>query len=438
MRKNDNNAAAINDPKVIRGWAMFDWANSAFALVITVAIFPAYFTAITDDYVRVLGLRMSNSALYAYAISASYLIIAAFSPLLSGMADYGGRRKRFLQFFTIMGSMACLSLFFFQSMSQLAIGTAGFMLAMIGFAGGLVFYNSYLPLIASEDRYDRVSAKGFAFGYIGSVILLILNLATIQLHEWLGISELLAIRLAFVSVGLWWIGFALIPFRVLPKDQGGPPPRTLVRKGAQELRKVWRSARQSPNIKSFLFSFFCYSAGVQTVLFLAATFAEKELSFAASELILIILLLQILAIAGAYAFARLSEWRGNKLALITILIIWIAICFFAYFVHTNLEFYFVACGVGMVMGGIQSLSRSTYSKLLPENTDETTSFFSFYDVLEKVAIVLGTFSFGFIDQLTGSMRGSILLLVLFFLAGILFLTRVKVEPAPAVAPLPSV
>lgn len=418
----------LNDRRVINAWALFDWANSAFALVITVAIFPAYYIAVTDREVTFLGMHMSNSAMYAYAISLSYLIIAALSPLLSGIADYGGKKKFFLQLFTTMGSIGCLSLFFFRGMDQLWLGNTGFILAMIGFAGGLVFYNSYLPEIVTEDLYDRVSARGFAFGYIGSVLLLLINLAVIQFHEQLGLSQGAATRLAFVMVGVWWIGFATIPFRVLPHDKGGKPMERLVHRGVAELRKVWNVARQAPNIKRFLISFFCYSAGVQTVLFLAATFAEKELSFATGELILVILLLQIVAIFGAFLFARVSERKGNKFAIITMLFIWMALCVAAYFVESNTQFYGVAAAVGLVMGGIQSLSRSTYSKLLPENTPDTTSFFSFYDVLEKTAIVLGTFSFGFIDQLTGSMRSSVLVLIVFFIISMLFLLRVKIQP----------
>ncbi len=421
----------LNDRRTINAWALFDWANSAFALVIAVAIFPAYFTQVTDDEVKVLGIYMSNSSLYAYAISAAYLVITLLSPLLSGIADYGGKRKTFLKFFTTMGALACISLYFFKGMGQLALGTIAFIVSVIGFAGGLVFYNSYLPVIVSEDRYDKVSAKGFAFGYFGSVLLLLINLLVISNPTWFGLPEegSVPVRLAFVMVGLWWMGFATIPFRRLPDDDKGEAHPNLVTKGMEELRKVWRSVRRQANIKSFLFSFFCYSAGVQTVLYLAATFAEKELQFDTGQLIGVILLLQIVAIGGAYLFARISAWKGNKISLIIMLLIWTAICFFAYFVHTDIQFYVIAASVGMVMGGIQSLSRSTYSKLIPENTADTTSYFSFYDVLEKTAIIIGTFSFGFIEQLTGSMRMSVLLLGVFFVVGILALLRVKVQPA---------
>lgn len=418
----------INDKRIINGWAIFDWANSAFALVITAAIFPAYFVAVTDEDLSVFGMEMSNSSLYTFAISASYFIIALFSPLLSGIADYGGRRKFFLKFFTILGSLSCLSLFFFKGMEQLELGTVGFMLSMIGFAGGLVFYNAFLPVIVTEDLYDRVSARGFSFGYIGSVILLIINLVMVQFWERFGFPDQgTATRYAFLSVGFWWIGFALIPFRRLPSDEKQKTSPEILRKGFQELKKVWGAVKGEQNIRAFLFSFFFYSAGVQTVLFLASTFASKELNFETSELIVIILLLQIIAILGAYSFARLSEWKGNKVSLIAMLLIWIAICVIGYLVQEKAQFYAIAAAVGLVMGGIQSLSRSTYSKLIPENSDDTTSYFSFYDVLEKVAIIVGTFTFGLMEQVTGSMRLSMLVLSGFFLVGLLLLLRVRVR-----------
>ena len=418
----------LNDPRIISGWAFFDWANSAFALVITAAIFPGYFVAITDETVHVFGIEMSNSSLYAYAISGSYFLIALFSPLLSGIADYGGRRKFFLKFFTVMGSVACLSLYFFKGMDQLAVGTVGFMIAMIGFAGGLVFYNAFLPVIVTEDQYDRVSARGFSFGYIGSVILLISNLTMIIFYDRFGFPDQgSATRFSFLTVGIWWIGFAMIPFKRLPSDEKQKDTPDLLKRGAQELRKVWKAVKHQKDTKNFLFSFFCYSAGVQTVLFLAATFAEKELEFGTSELIGVVLLLQLVAIVGAVSFARLSEWKGNKVALITMLMIWVAICIVGYFVQDKGQFYAIAASVGLVMGGIQSLSRSTYSKLIPEETKDPTSYFSFYDVLEKVAIIIGTFSFGFVEQVTGSMRLSLLVLGSFFIAGLLILLTVKIK-----------
>ena len=421
----------LNDPKIINGWAMFDWANSSYALVITAAIFPIYFNSVIDPEFTFLGIEMTNTAIFSYSISFAYIIIVLSLPILSGIADYGGKRLYFMKFFTALGSLACICLFFFTGMENMWIGLSCSILAMIGFACGQVFYNSFLPIIASEDQLDRVSARGFSFGYIGSVILLIFNLVMIQKPEWFGMEAGtdLPARISFIMVGLWWIGFAQIPFRRLPKDDTDAPKDNLISKGFEELKKVWGEVKTQRNTKFFLLSFFFYSAGAQTVIFLASTFATQELKFEGSELIYTILILQIVAIFGAFIFAKVSGKWGNKASLITMLVIWMAICIMAYFVDQKFQFYIVAALVGLVMGGIQSLSRSTYSKLLPKDTEDTTSYFSFYDVLEKMAIVIGTFSFGFIELATGGMRNSILALSVFFLLGIIVLSTVKVQAA---------
>jgi len=434
MSENPATTIKVNDKKTIRGWAVFDWANSAYALVITAAIFPGYFLAVTDDQINFFGGQISNSTLYAYAISGAYLIIAIFSPLLSGIADYGGRRKTFLKFFTTIGALACITLVFFKTMSQIELGVIAFMIATIGFSGGLVFYNSYLPLITTEDKYDSVSAKGFAYGYVGSVILLIINLFIIMNYGWFDLAnEGAASRVAFVMVGIWWLGFAQVTFRALPDDVKIGRKSELVSKGYQELRMVWNAAKHQIYIKRFLMAFFFYSAGAQTVIFMAATFAEKELSFPTEKMIILVLILQLVGILGAYLFAKISELRGNKFTILLILLIWIGICLAAYVVTEDMEFYIVAAFVGLVMGGIQSMSRSTYSKLLPLETEETTSYFSFFDVLEKVAIIIGTFSFGFIEHITGGLRNSVLVLAVYFVIGMLIMFFLKVKPAQPIA-----
>lgn len=418
-----------DQPRVLNAWAMFDWANSAFALVITVAIFPEYFNAVADDTLSLLGTTVSDTALFAYLISTSYLLIALFSPYLSGLADAGGRRLFFLKIFTTVGALSCLCLFFFTGMDTLWVGIVCFMLSMIGFAGGLVFYNSFLPLIASEKQYDRVSARGFALGFLGSVILLVFNLLMIQQPEWFGLpaESNLPVRITFVTVGLWWLGFAQIPFRRLPPDSRQSIDfARLRRRGWEQIREVAAAVMERIHIKRFLLGFFFLSAGVQTILFLASTFATAELNFATSELIQLILLLQILGIVGAYAFSFASERLGNKTALLIILSIWLVICVSGYFVESKSAFYGIAAGVGFLMGGTQALSRSTYAKLIPEAQD-STSFYSFYDVLEKTAIVVGTASFGLLDNLTGSMRLSLLLLAVFFVVALLFIGRFRVS-----------
>ena len=425
----------IDDKKIINGWAMFDWANSAYALVITAAIFPAYFNGVTNTYeegelvsknVQFLGMTLKNSTLFSYSVSFGYLMIASVLPLLTGVADYTGRKMYFMKRFTLLGSLACMSLYFFTGTSTLMIGVIGFILALIGFAGGQVFYNSYLPLIASEKNVDSVSAKGFSMGYIGSVLLLAANLAVILNEEALGFSPGFGSQLAFVSVGIWWIGFAQIPFNRLPKDKPRPVTSGILKKGYLEIQKVWGELKHMPNTKRFLTSYFFYISGVMTVMMLATIFAEDELNMETGKLIATVLVIQIVGIIGAYFFAKLSGWMGNKFSILIMLFIWIGICVAAYFVTKETQFFVLAGVVGLVMGGIQSLSRSTYSKLIPEDTPDTASFFSFFDVLEKTGIVLGTFIFGFLGEMYG-MRISVLFLILYFVIGIGILSTVTVK-----------
>jgi UMF1 family MFS transporter len=417
-----------NDKKVINAWALFDWANSAYALVITTAVFPAYFINFTPDTIDILGMSLSNVSLYSFAVAFSYLVIALFSPILSGIADYSGRRMFFLKMFTIIGSISCICLYFFKGVPDLWLGTSAFILATIGFAGGIVFYNSYLPAIVTEDRYDSVSAKGFAYGYVGSVILLIIILAMIMKPNWFGITDpQLPARIGFVMVGLWWLGFAQITFKYLPKDVTSKFDRSILSKGFEEIKRVFRNLKSQPWLKRFLIAFFLYSAGVQTIINLATVFAKKELAFEASELILLVLILQLVAVGGAYLFAWVSKVTSNRISLSVMLIIWTGICLGAYFTTGKIFFYCLAGMVGLVMGGIQSLSRSTYSKMLEDKDNDTTSYFSFYDVLYKVALVLGTFLFGIVENITGNIRNSVLLMTVFFILGLIMLNTIKKE-----------
>jgi UMF1 family MFS transporter len=426
--KATSSAFEKNDRRIINGWAIFDWANSAYALVITVAIFPPYFLGIAPDTINIGGFAIRDETLIAWCISLAYLIIAAISPILSGIADYGGKKKRFMRFFTLLGSLACISLFFFRSPDTLWVGLAGFVLATVGFAGGIVFYNAYLPDIATEDRYDAVSAKGFIYGFAGSVILLVINLIMVLKHELLGFpSETAAIRWAFVSVGLWWLGFAQVSFKRLPADSKKPLEKGLFRKGYDEVVKAFKAVRSSGNTSLFLLSFFCYNAGVQAILFLASSFADKEMKMEKSKLIILVLILQLVAIVGAFLSSRLSEKKGNRFSLFVMLAIWTLICLLGYSVQTENEVFLLGGAIGLVMGGIQALSRSTYAKFLPENTKETTSFFSFYDVMDKVSTVFGTLVFGLIAQLYGGMRSSVLALSLLFLISLAILIAVRVR-----------
>ena len=417
--------SVIGDKKIIRAWTMYDWANSVYNLVITSAIFPIYYNQVTrtngSDIVSFFGFELINTSLFSFALAFSFLVVAFTSPLLSGIADYSGKKKSFMTFFVLLGSIACISMFWFDG-SNIYLGIFSLILATIGYSGSLVFYNSYLPEIAHPADHDKISAKGFAMGYVGSVILLVISLLLIEKPNWFGIpKDTFPARLSFLLTGIWWFGFSLIPLVALPNNlynrnvTGG-----YLTKGYEELRQVWKELKGQWNLKTFLRAFFFYIMATQTVMFMAASFAEKEMNISNSGLIITILIIQLVAIGGAFLFARLSKKYGNTKALMIAVTFWIFICACCYFIQTNLQFYAIAFCVGMVMGGIQALSRSTYSKLLPK-TEDNTSYFSFYDVSEKLAMVGGLFLFGFLGQITGSMRNSIFSLIVAFAIGLVIL-----------------
>ncbi len=417
-----------NNKKTIRSWAMFDWANSVYFLVISTAVFPPYFTRYTDDTLSIFGVSFTNSAFYSFIVSAAYLILALLMPLLSGMADYGNKKMYFLKIFTIGGGLACMMMYFFVDTASVWIGSIAFLVATLGAAGGLVFYNAYLPQITDEEQYDFVSAKGYTYGYVGSVICLMMILVLVLKPELFGItSETLPMRIGFVIVGLWWIGFAQLAFRNLPPDATGKLPKGLVKKGIGQLRNAYAYVKSNRNIGRFLLSYFFYIAGVNTVIYCATIFGEVELNLKTSELIITVLIIQIVAIAGAYLFAWVSKLRGNKFSLMAMLIIWIVLCGAAYYTTGKLYFYTLSAFVGMVIGGIQSLSRSSYSKMLDEDLGEVTSFYSFYDFLTKIAVVAGTFIYGLVDFITGNLRYSILSIGLFFVIAIVIMLGVSFE-----------
>jgi len=412
--------------KVINGWAMYDWANSVYNLVITTTFFPAYYAAVTGTHnpefkngIHFLGRNFVNTELKDYVLSFGFLIIAFLSPVLSSIADYKGNKKNFMRFFCYLGAASCSLMFFFDK-NNVTLGLLSFMMAGIGFYGSQVFYNSYLPEIAAEKDMDRISAKGYTMGYIGSVLMQLIGFGLVLTMS--KTDEALPLKITFLLVGIWWVAFAQITFSRLPmspKTERKSKKHALVN-GFHELKIVWNQVKHMPTLKRFLTSFFFYSMGVQTVMLIAIDFGIKELKLENSKLIITAVLIQLVAIAGAFAMSRLSAIFGNIKVLIITVMMWIGVCIAGYFMQTEMHFYIIASLVGLVMGGIQSLSRSTYSKMMPE-TKDTASFFSFYDVTEKLAIVIGLFSFGFIEGLTHNMRNSILALIIFFILGLLFL-----------------
>jgi len=419
--------------KVVNGWAMYDWANSVYNLVITSTIFPAYYEAVTGDgnentlidKIKIGNYEFSNTALYNYILAIAFVIVAIMSPILSSIADYRGNKKQFLRFFCTMGSLSCASLYFFDS-DHIMGGLISVIIACVGFWSSLVFYNSYLPEIAAPEDRDRISAKGFMMGYIGSVLLQIICFVFVLKPELFGITVGKASQISFLLVGIWWVSFGWLAISRLPASKGvkGAHSKNLITQGYKELHKVWIELKTQPLLKQFLLSFFFYNMGVQTVMLAATLYGKSELNIPTTNLIIAILIIQLVAIPGAHLMAKLASKWGNFNTIMVAILIWIGGCIIGYYLPRNglLPFYCLSIIVGFVMGGIQSVSRSTYSKLMPE-THDTTSYFSFYDVTEKVAIVIGMFSFGFINEITGSQRNSVLASCIFFIIGFVVLYR---------------
>jgi len=436
--------------KLLNAWAFYDWANSVYTLTIASTIFPIFYGTlnfIDDNKVEVFGVQLKNTALISFVTAFTFLVVAFTSPLLSGIADYVGNKKMFMRFFCYLGAFGCFGLYWF-SLDYIYLSLLFYFFGLLGYWGSLVFYNSYLPDIAFEEQQDKISAKGFSMGYIGSVTLLLLNLAMVMKPEWFGFdtgtteaennaASILAMRTSFITVGVWWLLFSQYSFYHLPKGipTGNKIKRHVIFNGIKELKLVWKSLTHNLRLKSFLNAFFVYSMAVQTIMLVATYFGEQEINWGSESektmgLIVSILIIQIVAVFGAILTSRSSAKFGNINTLIGINMIWMSLCFYGYFVETPVQFYITASLVGFVMGGIQSLSRSTYSKFLPKTAD-TTSYFSFFDVAEKIGIVIGMLIFGVIDQITGSMRNSILFLFIFFLIGIILLFKVPKQSVEA-------
>ncbi len=423
------------DKKLINGWAFYDWANSVYSLVIGTAVFPIFYESVTESdggIVQFLGTEWHNTTLYSYALGFSFLIVAFLSPILSAIADYTGNKKRFMKFFCLLGSLSVMSLFFFTGKENIWIGILFTILASIGFWGSIVFYNAYLPEVAEPKDHDRVSAKGFMLGYIGSVLLLAFNLSMVMKPELYGINDAtLPARISFLMVGVWWLGFAQITFSRLPNNPfKRKPEKDYIFKGFRELHVVLNEIKKLRELKILLISFFSYSIGVQTIILLAATFGSKDLGLDTSNLIILILVVQLVGIAGAYFFSRLSEKIGNIKSLKITILIWSFVCLSAFLLKGDdpnvfVKFYALGGLIGFALGAIQSLSRSTYSKLLPDNTHDHATYFSFFDVTEKIAIVVGMVMAGIVSSLTNSLRLFILILAIFFIIGFIVLSFMK-------------
>lgn len=422
--------------KIWNAWCMYDWANSVHNLVIITVIFPIYYQATVPveevidgkQLVSFFNFKFDKNALYTFTISAASLILVVLNPILTGIADYSGRKKMFMKFFCYLGAASCAYFYFFTP-DNLEATIIAFGLSIIGWGGSLVFYNAFLPQIANEADYDKLSAKGFAFGYVGSVILLIFNLLMIMKPDFFGFTEEqaksgLTTRIAFITVGIWWAGFAQIPFYYLPKDENKEFQSRFLKNGFLQLKSVFGKVQKSKYLKKFLLAFLVYDMGVMTVIYVATLFANHELNIPREGLIITLLLIQLIAIPGSYLASKLSEKYGNTIALRIEILLWTCVPIAAYFTTTANQFYGIACLVGLVMGGIQSLSRSTFAKFIPDEEEQTSAYFAFYDITEKIAMTLGTFMFAFILDQTGNMRNSILFLIVLFVVGFILLYRI--------------
>ena len=426
--------------KLLNAWAFYDWANSVYSLVITSAIFPIFYGALFRsagiEKITIFGGEIARAPLISYVTSAAFIFIAIVTPLVSGVADYLGNKRMFLKFFCYLGAISCTGLYWFD-LEHIYFGLLCYFFGLVGFWVSFAINNSYLPDVAFPHQQDRISAKGFSLGYAGSVLLLLVNLAMVMRPSWFGIHDtegspaaMWAMKYSFASVGIWWALFSQYTFYNLPKGikKEGKKENVLLN-GFKELRLVWNQLGEQVKLKKYLAAFFVYSMAVQTVMLIATFFGEEEINWGSDDertigLITSILLIQIVAILGAVLCANFSKKFGNIWTLMIVNLLWVFICIYAYFVITPTDFYIAAGCVGLVMGGIQALSRSTYSKFLPE-TKDTTSFFSFYDVAEKIGIVIGTFMYGFIAQITGNMRNAMIVLGLFFIVGFIMLIRIR-------------
>ena len=428
IKRKDVQTIVKGDKRLVHGWVMYDWANSVYQLTIASAIFPIYYNTVTrsgDNFtVSFFGHAVINTVLYSWAIAAAYLIVAIGSPLFSSMADYSGRRKGFMRAFTMIGAIACGALFFFDK-NHIELGIIAFTLGTIGYGGSIVFYNSFLPVIAEPEDQDRISARGYSMGYLGGVVLLLFNLLMIMKPALFGIASdsSLPARISFLTVFIWWIAFSQITFSRLPKYtfRKRIKRESVLTNGYRELRVVFNQIRKSYKLSMYLTGFFFMMMGLLTTMFMAATYGEKEMGLKEDVLIPTILVIQLVGMLGAWMFARISEKLGNLPALMITILAWTLVCVAAYFITNAIGFVIVALFIGIVMGGSQSLARSTYSKMLPAETTDHTSFFSFYDVMEKLATVAGIFSFGLIEAVTGSMRYSVLAITLFFMTSLFFM-----------------
>jgi UMF1 family MFS transporter len=429
----------VNDKDEIRGWAMYDWANSAFSTTVVTALLGPYVLALartSPQPLRLFGVPIEPAAIYTFAVGFSVLLQIPLLPLLGTVVDYTHLKKRILLTFAYMGAVATILLFFIK-VDMVFLGTNGaivvvsilLIIANLCFGGAIVAYNSFLPDIATPDRRDAVSSQGFALGYLGGGLLLLINLIMLTLME----DTALAVRLSLASAGVWWLVFTyLYPRRRLKQRQPSrelPHGSSLITHGFKE---IWKTLidlyRQYPQTLRYLISYWIYNDGIQTVIVVSAIFASEELGVAEDKLLILILLIQICAFFGALLFGRFAQRIGAKKAIIISLMIWSGIVIYAYaLLFEEWQLFILGFFVALVLGGSQALSRSLFSQMIP--ADHEAEYFGFYEITERSSAIISTVAFGVAVQITGSQRIAIVTLIIFFVIGLLLLSRVNVEQA---------
>lgn len=434
----------INDRKEIFGWAMYDWANSAFSTTVGTVFLGPYIASLAaaaagaDGMARFLGIPIAPDSFLPYCISFSVGLQVLFLPILGAIADYSHLRKRMMQLFALTGAIS--TIFMFAVTGNLWwLGGVLFIIANLAFGAAMVFYNAYLPDIASEEERDRVSSYGWAMGYLGGGILLALNLAFFIFSEDLGVPGDLAVRINLASAGIWWMGFAFITWaRLRPRHAARklPEGETYVSVGFKQLGHTFREIKHFPETLKYLLAYFLYNDGIQTVIAVSSTFAAAPISRGGIELdqdtlIAVILMIQFVAFGGALFWGRLAKWIGAKQSIIVALIIWAGVVIYAYgglYGDTRTsQFFILGVFIALVMGGSQAISRSLFAQMIPAGKE--AEFYSFYEVSERGTSWTGPLIFGLANQMFGSLRYGILALIFYFIAGLIVLPFVNVKKA---------
>lgn len=439
MEVAQESAAPIDDRREILGWTMYDWANSAFSTTVIAALLGPYILNLAESSttpLRLLGTEIEPAAIFPFATSLSVLLQVLFLPLLGVIADFTNLKKRMLLAFAYVGAAATILLFFIRT-DMPGLGTNGavllgsllYLLANLSFGAALVFYNAFLPEIASPANRDTVSSRGFAYGYLGGGLLLLANFGLLLMMD----DTALAVRISLASAGLWWLLFTyLYPHQRLQQRDAArrlPPGTNFFVYGFRQVTHTLNDMRTKyPMTLRYLIAYLIYNDGIQTVIVVASSFAADEIGIPADRLLLLVLLIQFVAFGGAFLFGHLARRLGAKQAIMISLVIWAVVVILAYAIlYNEIQLFILGALIAIVLGGSQALSRSLFAQMIPR--DHEAEYFGFYEISERGTSWLGPLLFAVAVQLTGSQRVAILALILFFVTGLLLLSRVNVRQA---------